>query len=62
MVAVGSGVSVKKMGIGVALNASNAVQEVISNVIARAQFARSNLHMNWGLLRRSASRNDMAGI
>jgi len=35
MVAVGSGVSVEKIGMGVALNTSNAVQEV-NNVVAMA--------------------------
>ena len=45
MVGVGGGVSVKRMGMGVALNASSVVQDVRSHVIARSEWneRRSNL-------------------
>jgi len=45
MVAVGGGVSVKGIGMGVALNASKVVQDVRSHVIARSEWneRRSNL-------------------
>jgi len=43
MVAVGSGVSVEKMGIGVAFNKSSEVQDVSIIVIARRAAARRHL-------------------